>query len=90
MRVQVTQEDIDKGVDCDSGRCPIARALLRQVPGVVSVCVTVDGVDYAKADGRFAAVELPREAVRFITLFDDGRLVSPFEFDLNLRPEGRE
>lgn len=64
MRLEITQEQIDKGVSCDSERCAVAIALRLIYPGkTVSVgpnSFTVNAVTF----------KLPKEVERFITAFD--------------------
>lgn len=73
--IKVTRQDIYSGRRGSSSSCPIALALDRSFNqnGVISV------------DGNFAQVnlvssKLPRSASRFVTQFDDGKKVKPFNF----------
>lgn len=77
--VVVTQEHIDKGKRCDGVRCPIALAL-DPIDGISvdteEICL--HGMGYSGTDPK-----LPAEAVEFISAFDEGEPVQPFEFDID-------
>lgn len=79
IRVNVTQRDIDRGEACDSGTCPVARAVLR-VKGVSFVAVA--GEDISINTRR--CLLLPKKVSKFIERFDDGQPVKPFTFVLVL------
>jgi len=64
MKVNVTQEHIDAGVQSTPSSCPIALAVKEQL-GVSSVHVYAD---YMSVDGR--AYHLPNRAYQFIKRFD--------------------
>ncbi len=88
VRVRVTQEDIDEGVRGDCAGCPVARALLRTVPGILAAHVSTGHVDlemYVAPD--FVDIPLPSIAVTAIAEFDAGYPMSPFDFDLPLPTE---
>jgi hypothetical protein len=86
VKIRVTQDDIDKGIQSNCVECPVARALNRAgIKGLVaSSFVSVVSVNDGPA-GFFA--ELPRSANRFIERFDNYREVKPFNFFLNM-PDG--
>lgn len=78
MRIEVTQEDIDRGVrNCNRG-CPVARAI-RRCSG--ETCVSVGDTGCTVGRKRHT---LPAEAVARIRAFDrpNGVMV-PFAFDLD-------
>ena len=78
VRVDVTQEDIDKGLRGNAFSCPIARAIDRLA---VCDCVEVgDDEIYLDAQG----VPMSHEALCFVSDFDSGNMVEPFHFDLAL------
>ena len=95
MRVKVTQQDIDLGLQKDAYSCPIARAVKRQTGAArvkVLFGITVWGEDEVVGlgvsdDARFrwktASHRLPDEAKSFMLRFD--RLgkggVEPFTFE---------
>ena len=81
ITIKVTQDDIDKGTDRCGYGCPIAlaaqRALTNRHIHVGRAITTVFGY----TDKR---VPNPQEAQDFITLFDRGYSVEPFEFELDI------
>ncbi len=87
MRVEVTQEDIDRGQRRSEAWCPIARALDRTGPGYWFV--TGDGAEYHDGLGVILGwYALPREARVFVSRFDHGRAVKPFSFNFDAEPAG--
>lgn len=76
MRIQVTQEDIDKGQRVHPIYCPIARAIKRHAHKPVRVLadtgITVGGKQYRHTAG----------SLEFVERFDMGQPVKPFEFEL--------
>jgi hypothetical protein len=86
VKIHVTQDDIDKGIQSNCVECPVARALNRAgIKGLVaSGFVSVNDGD-TFYNGFYA--ELPRSASRFINRFDKGWSVKPFDFFLNM-PDG--
>ncbi len=83
MRIQVTEDDIKRGVRYSCSLCPIARAIRRatgQHP------VILDGSRFVKiGEGlAFAEVEIPRDADIWRLDFDNQNgTVKPFEFELD-------
>lgn len=86
VNVEVTQEDIDKGIREDSCECPIARALKRF--GYRSVDVEDDcaGFYVKNADKSGMCTSylfyLPKKAIKFVSKFDNGEQVAPINFVL--------
>jgi hypothetical protein len=78
MLIQVTQEDIDLGVKCSCSKCPVARAIHRETSEFVAAGLTVVII------GKSRPVQLPDEVEEFIQAFDEGQLVTPFSFELNV------
>lgn len=76
MKIQVTQEDIDKGIQLDCTDCPIAVAIRRitSLPGIE--------VDDSHIEIDHKEYHTPDEVIEFICVFDAGLTVQPFEFDL--------
>ncbi len=75
--IEVTQGDIELGIEGSLCGCPIARALSRMFPGfngVSRVSCEIDGSRYM----------LPDIAREFIRRFDRGLSVAPFTFTLSL------
>ena len=92
MLIEVTQQHIDSGRQCNTGTCPVALALTGKLPGVRSVGVWLD------RDGDPQAVfrgvidlrrALPATAGSFIEAFDTHgpTAVQPFTFTLPTMPE---
>jgi len=85
--VEVTAEDIEKGEKEECERCPIACALLRSAG---TARAFVDGSEMAAGDweGMFPEiaqrVPMPPDAAEFVADFDEGRIVEPFTFTVEL------
>lgn len=74
IKLQVTEEDISKGIQKDSDDCPIALACKRILnPGFIGVYgpikIEVDGHSYISKKNFY----------EFISDFDNGYSVQPFE-----------
>jgi hypothetical protein len=82
MRINVTQEDINKGCQNDSGTCPIALALSRATGNAVHVRAIYASVYNWSL---LYTTDLPIEARLFIRDFDSGKHVDPFSFELELQ-----
>lgn len=77
MRIDVTQEHIDKGLTGSCSRCPVALALWDVgIPAVVH---------YDTAETYRDEIILPVSARAFIAAFDDGEPVKPFHFDIEVQ-----
>ena len=83
LKVNVTQEHINKGERHSTSACPIAWALKDVLPADscavnvrASVAVWFRNSDYYRA-------WLPRSAQDFVVEFDNGQDVSPFSFELD-------
>lgn len=76
MKIEVTQEDINKGEVTECRRCPIALAVIRATGNKY---VLVDS-DYTHVGTKFCPT--PVTAKRFIRNFDYGNDVQPFTFEL--------
>ena len=85
MKITVTTLHIVKGIPKEVESCPISLAAtdcgLRCVSTDSEVLWHSPTEDHIK-DGR--EVHLPEIAQRFIADFDDGKAVSPFEFEIQL------
>jgi hypothetical protein len=81
MRIDVTQEDIEKGERRHACRCPIARAISRAASSQATVGQSVAGYSAWIGDTK---VLLPACAAVFAHSFDAGDVVSPFSFDLEV------
>jgi hypothetical protein len=96
MIIQVTQCDIDEGCREDANNCPVARAIARQVPGVIAESVLVDSCDigFRVGDTRIE-VSTPGVVADWIVVFDETAIhraiegtpdPEPFEFELGWSP----
>lgn len=84
MLIHVTQEDIDKGVRRECGKCPIALAVSRAFGKPIRVGAFL--VQFFSAN-MGASVDLPPEALAFRKAFDNGLPVQPFSFEVEPGPE---
>lgn len=75
MIIEVTQEDIAKGISRSTCACPVALAVSRHL-GLnwvsFETVTTLNGTKY----------RLPSKAIEFVQFFDVGREVKPFSFQL--------
>lgn len=76
MKIQVTSTDISRGKKAKACQCPIGLAARRVFKE--RVIVDSDGC-HLMGGGRYS---LPKEAQNFISRFDKGEPVEPFEFEL--------
>lgn len=81
--IEVTADDIDRGVGRSHNYCPIALSLKRMFPdyrtvsvGRISLSVTLNN------DSVYHGL-LPREANLFTCAFDHGMNVLPFSFEVS-------
>jgi hypothetical protein len=82
ITVNVTQEDIEKGVQKDCGDCPLALALRRELATFVAVGNAARGWE-AWENGNI--YELSQAAISFVKQFDAGLPVEPSTFRLEAR-----
>jgi hypothetical protein len=81
MLIQVTQDDIDLGVQDSDANCPVANAILRQLGADMVSVGANDIVVYHKGDTAYL-YDLPLEIAEWLDDFDDGEDVLPVEFEL--------
>ena len=97
VKIEVTKEDIKKGIMCSKISCPIGLAVQRYLRanykngakelGVVNNSTLRIRERRRRKDGRFwmfAAHALPERARRFIDKFDAGEKVTPFSFKVQV------
>lgn len=93
LHVEVTEEDIRDGVRKSCWSCPVALAFNRGV-NYKFYATVADTVRLKHKEDQYVvwAADLPVEALRFISKFDDrDHGVMPFEFDVTLeRQENQE
>ncbi len=84
MKVFITQEHIDKGVKSNCTECPTALAILEQC----EVDTIEVGSLWVEVRRNCALcpyeLDMPSSLKRFIEKFDDGKLVTPIEFEIDL------
>ena len=84
VRVRVTAADIAAGRPSDACSCPVALAVQRATGDpTVDVCGVV-AAGSLRAHFGLRGVDLPLAAVNFVSAFDRGDPVTPFEFDLDV------
>lgn len=76
LKVNVTRDDIKRGIPEDESYCPIARAV-RRLGKKKLVLVDADICVLGLHDFK-----LPRKAAKFIDKFDNGETVKPFSFTM--------
>ena len=74
--IKVPQECIDNGIKNDPNYCPIALAIRNVVGKDLSIDVSIDEI-------RIEDRTYPISFADFITSFDKGLNVEPFEFELD-------
>lgn len=80
MKVTVTQEDIDNGVQWQPQQCPIARALARRTRRTASVGIWSAFLD--KDTDEESEYALPVAARDFVFTFDTTGVGNPATFNL--------
>ena len=84
VTVNVTEANIRAGHSEDDS-CPIALALLDQVPDCQDVSVTVGTISFRDLWDSYR-VQTPGAVIDFISEFDAGRPVAPTSFLLEFEP----
>ena len=75
-KIEITQEDIDRGMRGRSDFCPVALALRRKWPEAEMGCFACD------LGNRLVLV--PELVSKFVEDFDSGKPVKPFTFEIEL------
>lgn len=82
LTINITAQDIETALPCNCFQCPIARAMMRQIPGCESVEAR-PAVLYFR-DGlcgrRGLRATPPQEVKDFMHAFDNEQHVQPFSF----------
>ena len=81
MKIEVTQKDIDKGVQGEYTLCPIALAVKR-ITNFKRVYVNGKSIDVLQTAKAAKSYELPKKAQTFVKRFDRQEPVKPFSFEL--------
>lgn len=82
MKIKVTQDNINCGIQKDPYHCPVSIALEHM--GFALPCVSFRGIHFIKEPDGWAFFDTPEIVMKFIHDFDNNNLVSSFEFELNL------
>jgi hypothetical protein len=80
----VTDDDLRMGESNDCKRCPVARAILRQVADIEDIDVDGEVVELKLVCMPRRSYPLPEAVQTNIALIDDGHRVGEFSFDLPL------
>lgn len=81
MKIEVTQDNIDKGVRGYASLCPIALAIARDYPDILPLVFSKYAV-LKDIGGDNLFYDLPWTALDFIYHFDHKFEVKPFSFEL--------
>jgi hypothetical protein len=82
MRIEVIQEDIDKGIRRSCYMCPIAIAVRRVFNPDGHIRVSSSGIQVMDTLRNETMYKVTEEMRDFIRLFDNYMEISPFSFDL--------
>ncbi len=84
IRVSVTQDQIDRGVQTDSHHCMIADAIHERLKWATYVTVDTQSIRFNNLKQKKRYIYLtPPEAQKAIILFDQGIKVKPFAFTMS-------
>jgi hypothetical protein len=81
MKIEVTQRDIDYGVQGECHLCPIALAFKRS-SNFKRVYVNSKSIEVLQTGKAVKSYELPKKAQTFVRRFDRQESVKPFSFEL--------
>lgn len=88
VKINVTQDDIDKGQINNCNLCPIALAIKRILKinsyNTIFVSSVIKLLRYWNMEIQKYEVISPRSVKRFIQRFDQGKSVKPFNFFLTV------
>lgn len=91
MKIQVTQADIDTGVQKEACNCPVAQAVRRRLkPGLSAVCFL--NISVVREIGAYAREQLyttrtPHDVHQTMQDYDRTGRMEPFEFDVEIPEE---
>jgi hypothetical protein len=80
-RISITQQEIEKAAPQKSGRCLVARAIAAKFPDATRIDVDMQTIRFTR-DGERWVYLTPWEVQRYITEFDAGDPIDPFQFTL--------
>lgn len=81
MIIHVTEEDIAKGERSCCYFCPIAIAIKRENPELMSITVGSWKIAF-RENNKFVTFLVPKSVTEFVDRFDKGLRVKPFNFKL--------
>jgi hypothetical protein len=84
MQIKVTQQHIDAGIKLLCDACPVALALSEATGGMHW---GVTGWAAWERNTHRRAITLPRAVLQFVTDYDRGEPVEPFEFTFDFEKE---
>ena len=82
MKIDVIQDDIHSGTRCNPATCPIALSIRRDYPNLTA---HVSGKEILIIGDKLlmSFIQLPDEAMSFVTAFDNEEPVTPITFEVN-------
>lgn len=83
VEINVTQENIDKGILGDAYCCPIARSICADQSLIRFAGVSREKIHFANKY-KVYKVYLPKEAQKFVEDFGKGNPVEPFKFKIKV------
>ena len=89
LTVDVTQDDIDNGVQLSAMTDPIARAVIRALGTADIVIVDRQNIMVQPAHDIPLLADTPPNVAAFIESFDNGKTVEPFDFSIELESSWR-
>lgn len=85
VKIEVTEEDIAKGVKWNPVRCPVAKGIRRVLGKGKKLEVDGYSLSITSRNGETDEVDLPKKVHKFVDRFDDGRKVKPISFCLRMK-----
>ena len=82
MQINVTQEDIDRGIPQCALSCPVARAVRAAFPTALYATATHMFISILNDTNTFQHWNTPESVSEFVKTFDNLQDVQPFSFEL--------
>ena len=83
LRIDVTQEDIDRGVRKSARQCMVHRAIDQATEGALGRFAVAPGGVFPEGGPGLA---FPEQVGELISAWDRGARINPFSFDLDMSP----
>lgn len=83
MKIIVNPDHIKRGRRGLCWACPVALAIAEALGGSCNPWISPEAI-FITRHGRQVALSIPETVVEFMTRFDAGRSVQPFEFELSV------